>query len=262
MSDGRPPSFCAFVSGAPDGGEVVDVGHVLDVPAVGLEALALVLGVEGERGRAVDRDAVVVVEEDELPEPEGARERGGLLGDALHQVPVGGDPVDAVVDDGVARAVVALAEELLRHRHADRVRDPLAERAGGGLDAGGEEVLRVPGCERLPLAEALDLLEGEVVPGQVQGGVLEDAGMPSREDEAVAVRPVGVRRVRPHDIPVEDVGHGSERHRGPRMACVGLLDRVHRERANRLDRQLLDRFRVLRHVTATIPTWLFLSRPA
>ena len=36
--------------------DVVDVGDVLDVPAVGLEALGLVLGVEAERGRPVDRD--------------------------------------------------------------------------------------------------------------------------------------------------------------------------------------------------------------
>ena len=54
---------------------------------------------ERDRGRAVDRDPVVVVEVDELAEPELAGDRRGLVRDALHQVAVGADRVDAVVDD-------------------------------------------------------------------------------------------------------------------------------------------------------------------
>ena len=45
----------------------------------------------------------------------------------------------------------------LRDRHADRVGEPLAERAGGGLDAGRVAVLRMAGRQRAELAEALDL---------------------------------------------------------------------------------------------------------
>ena len=85
--------------------------------------------------RAVDRDLVVVVEVDELAEPEVAGDRRGLGRDALHQVAVGADRVDAVVDDLVARAVEALGEEALGDRHADAVREALAERAGRRLDA-------------------------------------------------------------------------------------------------------------------------------
>jgi hypothetical protein len=69
-----------------DLGEVVAVDR-LDVPAVGFEASSDVLG-ERQVGRPVDRDAVVVVEVDELAEPEVARERGGLARHALHEVPV------------------------------------------------------------------------------------------------------------------------------------------------------------------------------
>ncbi len=86
--------------------------------------------------------------------------------------------------------------------------------------------------------------------------------MAGGEDEAVAVRPVGVRRVRPADVAVEDVGHGSERHRGPRMARVRLLDRVHRERANRLDRAAARPFSCLspRHCNHTHMAVLIASR--
>ena len=64
--------------------------------------------------------------------------------------------------------------------------------------------------------------------------------MAGREDEAVAVRPVGIRRVVAHHVPVEQVRERRERHRGARMAGVRLLHRVHRERADRVDRALLD----------------------
>ena len=59
--------------------EVVRVVDVLHVPAVGLEARALVLAVEAERGRAVDRDPVVVVDVDEPAEAELPGDRRGLL---------------------------------------------------------------------------------------------------------------------------------------------------------------------------------------
>ena len=62
--------------------------------------------------------------------------------------------------------------------------------------------------------------------------------MPGREHEAVAVEPVRVRRVVLHDPRVEHVRERRERHRGARMAGVRLLDRVHRERADRVDREL------------------------
>jgi hypothetical protein len=63
-----------------------------------------------------------------------AGERRGLGGDALHQVAVGHDAVDPVVDDVVAGAVELGGEPLGGQRHADAVGEALPERAGGGLD--------------------------------------------------------------------------------------------------------------------------------
>ena len=221
-------------------GDVLGVLDRLHVPALRLEALGLVLGGEGERGRAVDRDVVVVVEVDEPAEAEVAGERRGLVADALHQVAVRADRVDAAVDDVVVGPVVALGQEAVGDREADAVREALPERTGRGLDALGHEVLRMARRSRFPLPEALQLLEREVVAGQVQRGVLEDAGVAGGEDEPVAVRPVRVRRVVAHHVSVEHVRERRECHRRARVTRVRLLDRVHRERPDRVDRELPD----------------------
>ena len=145
-----------------------------------------------------------------------------------------------MVDDLVVRPVVALGEEPLGDREADAVREPLAERPGRHLDPGGVVQLRVTGRQRLPLAEPLQLLERVVVAGEMQRAVLEDARVPGREDEAVAVRPLRIRRVVLQHLPVEQVRERCERHRGARVAGVRLLDRIHGERPDRVDRKLFD----------------------
>src|SRR4029079_10957394 len=63
----------------------VDVAH--DVPAVGLEAFRRVVG-EPVLDVAVDRNAVVVVEADQLAEAQRAGQRRRFVADALHQAAV------------------------------------------------------------------------------------------------------------------------------------------------------------------------------
>ena len=112
------------------------VGHLAelhDVPAVRLEPHADVVAV-GQLGVAVDGDVVVVVDADQLAEAEVAGERGRLVADALHEAAVAGDDEGVVVDQVVAELG---AQAALGDRHADRVGETLAERAGGDLDARG-----------------------------------------------------------------------------------------------------------------------------
>ena len=78
--------------------------------------------------------------------------------------------------------------------HADRVREALAERSGRRLDAGRQAVLRVAGRARAPLPERLEVVQREVVAGQVEERVEEHRGVAGRQDEAVAIRPVRVGR--------------------------------------------------------------------
>ena len=157
---------------------VLGVLDALHVPAVGVHARDVVLGVEGDRGGAVDRDAVVVVADDQLAQAEVAGDRGRFLGDALHHVAVGADRVGVVVDELVAGPVEVLGEEALGHRHADRVGDALPERPGRDLDARHVAALGVAGRARAPLAEALQVLDRQVEAAQVGQRVLQHAGVP------------------------------------------------------------------------------------
>ena len=117
-----------------EGVEVVgDLAQFDHVPAVRPEAFRDVVAV-GQRGVAVDRDVVVVVDRDQLAEPEMAGQRGGLVRHALHHASVTGDHVGVVVDRVAAEP---LAEDPFGERHPDRVRKPLTERTGRDLDPCG-----------------------------------------------------------------------------------------------------------------------------
>ena len=214
--------------------------EVLDVPAVGLVARADVLG-EGELRVALDRDVVVVVEADQLAEPEVAGERGGLGGDPLLHVAVGGDEVGEVADRHVAVAVEARGQHPLAQREADGRGDALPERARGRLDAGDVAVFGVSGAGRAELPEALDLVERDVVAGEVQRRVQEHRRVAAGEDEAVAPRPVGRLGRVAHDARVEQVRDRGQRHGGAGVARVRPLDGVHRQRADGVHAQLVQR---------------------
>jgi hypothetical protein len=67
----------------------------------------------------------------------------GLVADAFHQAAVAQEDVGVVVDHGVAGAVELGGQQLLGQRHAHRVGHALAQRAGGGLHAGGHVHLGV-----------------------------------------------------------------------------------------------------------------------
>src|SRR5689334_23788682 len=49
--------------------------------------------------RPVDRDPVVVVEPDQLAELQVTGERRGLVGDAFHEVAIGGQEIGVMVDE-------------------------------------------------------------------------------------------------------------------------------------------------------------------
>ncbi len=236
--------------------EVVRVLHPGHVPLVTLEARLDVVLV-GDRGVPVDRDVVVVVDPAEVVQLLVAGERGRLVRDALHEAPVPGDRVDVEVEELGALAVEGRRLPDRRDRHADAGRDPLAQRAGGGLDARGPAVLGVARALRVELAEALDVVEADrgrpldlVVgvdrphAGQEEQRVEQHRGVPRREHEAVAVRPDRVGGVEAQVALPQGVGQRRQRHRRPRVPRVRLLDRVHRQRPDRVDAELIDVARI------------------
>ena len=222
-----------------DPGEVVAVDDPLHVPSVGIEPQARVLR-EGQVRPAVDRDAVVHIEDDQPPESEVAREGAGLGGDALHHVAVAGDDVGVVVHDLVAGTVVAGRQVGLGHGHAHRRADPLAQGPRGRLHPGRLAVLGVAGRQAFPLPEVPDLIQGKVVAREVEHGVEKHGPVPAGEHEAVPVRPVGVFRVVPHETRPQHVGDGRRFHGQSRVAAVGLLHGVDGQHADGVDASLLE----------------------
>src|SRR6185437_10050511 len=109
-------------------------------------------------GIAVNRDVVVIVDPAEVIEREMAGERRGLGAHALHHVAVATYRVDVVAEDLEIRAIVAAGEPRLGDRHADAVRDALAERTGRRLDARHPSIFGMTRRLAAELAEAADIV--------------------------------------------------------------------------------------------------------
>ena len=209
-----------------------------DVPAVGLEPLGHVLG-EGDVGVAFYRYVVVVVQVDQFAQAQRARQGGRLRGDSLLQVAVGDDDVGVVVDNFVFGSVVMVGQPPLGHGHPYPVSKPLAQGAGGHFHAGGQAVLWVARCLAAPLSEALQLLQGQVVAGEVKESIQHRRGVARRQDEPVPVRPLGVVGIVLQESVPQHVGHRRRAHGSSRVAGVGLLYRVHRQEPHGVDAKLI-----------------------
>ena len=173
-ADGRLAADQARLVGHRLGGEqrlfdffgIMAVDRSNDMPTVGFEALRRVVG-EPAFDMAVDGDAVVVPESDQLAETEGAGQRAGFVRNAFHQAAVAEENVGVVIDDLVAGLVELGGQHLFGQREANGIGDALAERAGGGLDAGRVAEFRVARRLGMQLAEILEIVDGDVVAGQV-----------------------------------------------------------------------------------------------
>ena len=106
-----------------------------------------------------------------------ARERGGLRGHAFHETAVARKDVGPVVDDLPRGRVEARCEHGLRYRHAHSVGEALAKGPGRGLDARDHAVFGMARAPRAELAEALDLVKGDAIAGEVEKGVEEHRAM-------------------------------------------------------------------------------------
>ena len=118
--------------------------------------------------------------------------------------------------------VIALLIDAGGQGVADADRQPLAERAGRGLDAGEPLHVGVPLERAADLAQGHDLVVREVA-GLRERRVEHRRRMPLGEDEPVAVRPVGILGVVPQE-PAEVEGRHDlgGRQRAAGMARAGL----------------------------------------
>ena len=173
----------------------IDVGNHL--PAVGGEPFRHIVRIPALDVAllGINRDPVVVVERNELPEAQRARQCERLVRDALHHATVTKEGVGVVIDDLVARLVEFSGEKALGDRHTHGIGDALAERSGGGFYARRDADFRVTGRLRVQLPEQLELRHREAVAGQVQQRIEQHRAVTVRQHEAVSVGPMRVRGV-------------------------------------------------------------------
>ena len=213
----------------------VDVHRIMAVtgehrPARGSKARFLI-GHVGKRNLAVDGNAVVVPQHDQTRQFQLAGQRQRFLADTFHQAAVPGDDIGEMINHP---GPPAGAQRFLGNGKADGIGQPLAQRAGGGLNALGMAELRVACRDRPPLAEIADLPDGHVGrTGQVQQCIKQHRAMPGGQDETVAVRPIGGRGVKAQ-VPLEQHGrHIGHAHRHAGMARVGSGHTIQGQRTDR-----------------------------
>ena len=141
---------------------------------------------------ALDGDLVVVVDDDQVAELLVARERGSLAGDALLDVAVAGDHVDEVIERagaccGIRVEQAALETCCVGETHGGG--QPLAQRTGGHLDAGGVAVLRVARGGGAPGAVGLKVGALQPVAAEVELDVLGQRAVAAGEDEPIPADP-------------------------------------------------------------------------
>ena len=183
-------------------------------------------------GRAVVGDAVVVPQQHQLGEAQVAGERDHFLADAFLQATVADEGIGEMVDQA---GTETCAQKRFGDRHAQRIGDALAERAGRHFDAGGRVDLGVPGAVRAEFAKRLDLLDRDAfVAGQVQQRIQQHRAVAVRQHDPVAVGPGRIGGVEFEMARIQrgrDFGH-AERH--ALMAFAGTDDGVDRQEADRV----------------------------
>ena len=213
--------------------DIMSIDRPDHLPAVRSETRRAVVG-EPALHPAVDRDAIVVVQRDELAQLPGAGECAGLVRDAFHQAAITEEDIGVMIDDDLAGLVELGAQQLLREGEADGIGETLAERTGRRLHARRHVDLWMTWRFRMQLAEILQLIHRQVVAAQVQQRVLQHRAVPIGEHETIAIGPVRIGRVmaqmtRPQRD--RDLGHA---HRHARMAGFCLFHCVGGEKANRV----------------------------
>ena len=224
--------LCSFNCGLHGFGVVsVDTGN--HMPAVGFKTLRRIVG-KPAFDMAVDGNAVVVPECNQLAQTPGTGQRAGFVRNAFHQAAIAEEYIGVVVNNFVVGLVEFGCQQLFRHCHADGVGDALTEWAGSGFNARRVAVFRVTRRFRMQLAEALEFVHRQVVAGQMQQRVQQHRAVTVRQDKAVTVKPLGVGRVVAQMVVPHDFGDFRHTHRGARVSGFGFFHRIHGQRPDRV----------------------------
>src|SRR5450830_722513 len=228
---GRTVAFARGLDGGLDLFRIMTVDIADHLPVVGLETLGRIVG-EPAFDFAVDGDAVVVIEGDQLAQVQGTGQGSDFVGNAFHHAAITEEHIGVVVDDVVAGTVELRRQDFFRQGEAHGVGQALAERTGGGFHARGVAVFRVTWSAAVQLTEVLQVVDRQVVAGQVQQRVDQHRAMAVGQHEAVTVGERRVARVVLQVITPQYFGNIRHTHGGTGMAAVGFLHGIHAEGTN------------------------------
>ncbi len=147
--------------------KIVSILNGLRVPAIRFEALGAIFR-EGDVGRSGKRDVVVVIEADQLAEPQMTRERRGLGRYAFHQIAVADQHISVMIHDLVFRTVVVCGEIGFCDGQTDAIGEALAQRTGRCLHPRRQSALGMSRTFAAPLAKLFDLFQRQIVTRQMQ----------------------------------------------------------------------------------------------
>ena len=218
-------------NGGRHSGGVMAVHGGNHVPAVSGKTLGRVVDKPG-CNLAVDGNAVVVVQGDELVELPGACQRTRFVADAFHQATVAQEHIGVVVHHGVAFAVELTGQQLFCQRHAHRIGNALAQWAGGGFHAGRDTHFGVACGFAVQLTEVFQLFHGQLVACEVQQRINQHGAMAVGQHKAVTVEPMRVGGVVLQVLAPEGYCHIGHAHGRAGVTGVGVLNCVHGKRAD------------------------------
>ena len=173
------------------------------IPALGGEAGGDVVNL-GHFDGGIQRDAVGIVDEDEVIELERAGNGGSLAGNAFFNAAVTGKAVDIVVENLVLRGVEAGGSVLAGDSEAHGIGNALAQRAGGAFHTGAAAEFRVAGSVGALGAESLHIVHADAEACEVQPAVKEHGAVAAGQDEAVAIEPARLGGVHVEQVTIEN----------------------------------------------------------
>ena len=159
-----------------------------------------------------------------------AGERDRLLADAFHQVAVAGDHIGRVIDQSSPkraarwRSAIAMPTALARPWPSG----PVVVSTPGVWPYSGWPAVSEPSWRKC----LISLDRHRRIAGEIEQRIEQHRAVAGREHEAVAVGPGRIGGIEFQELREQhgrDVGHA---HRQAGMAGLGLLDRVHRQRAD------------------------------
>ena len=132
----------------------------------------------------------------------------------------------------MAFAVEFFSQQFFSQRHADCIRNALAQRASGGFYTGGDADFGMARGFAVQLAKVFELVHGQLVATQVQQGINKHRAVAIGEYKAVTIHPMRIGGAVLQMLTPQGSRHIGHSHGGAGVSGVGELNCVHCQSAD------------------------------